>query len=327
MVSVMDSRAFSLLQADTGEDMEEEASSLLGDLPVDFVALILCRMPPRDVARAACVCRSFRAAAAFESVWAHAAVSHLPAKYSELVALEQFASERDLFDHLCTNLILFADNTQGFRMERATGGLCVAMAARGMYIEHVDAPQYWQWVPNFHHALFPEVAQLMTVCWLEAIGEMECSLPAGTYTACWRIMLSRLQNFGEKPVTFRLSKNDEQVVERQCFIDPRPPRYRRRSDGELRLPMPTVRVVDGGWREYDAGEFTVNEHDVQPCVLKFSMTAIEEGQDWKSGISLDGVVVRPSNTITHIQPESRDSLIRFLETKDREPVYNHRFRR
>lgn len=112
MVSVMDSRAFSLLQADTGEDMEEEASSLLGDLPVDFVALILCRMPPRDVARAACVCRSFRAAAAFESVWAHAAVSHLPAKYSELVALEQFASERDLFDHLCTNLILFADNTQ-----------------------------------------------------------------------------------------------------------------------------------------------------------------------------------------------------------------------
>lgn len=158
----------------------------------------------------------------------------------------------------------------------------------------------------------------MTVCWLEAIGEMECSLPAGTYTACWRIMLSRLQNFGEKPVTFRLSKNDEQVVERQCFIDPRPPRYRRRSDGELRLPMPTVRVVDGGWREYDAGEFTVNEHDVQPCVLKFSMTAIEEGQDWKSGISLDGVVVRPSNTITHIQPESRDSLIRFLEV-----THNH----
>lgn len=202
----------------------------------------------------------------------------------------------------------------------------------------------------------------MTVCWLEAEGEMECSLPAGTYTVSWRLMLSRLQNFGEKPVTFRLSKNDdEEVVERKCYIDPRPPpqHYRRRPDGselrQLPMPTPTIRVMDGGWREYDAGEFTVEEG---PCVLKFSMTAIEEGQPWKSGLSLDGVVVRPSNSISRIQPESRDSLIRFLEVtplhhaqirsslvselynqslngrvgglwqiKDRELLYNHRFRR
>jgi hypothetical protein len=102
------------LEMDTHRD---EASGneqpSLGDLPEVCIAVILSCLSPREVARLACVCRSFRAASTFDSVWENI----LPSKYKDLLALDpnvvptQFTSKREVFDHLC-NLVFFANNTQ-----------------------------------------------------------------------------------------------------------------------------------------------------------------------------------------------------------------------
>jgi len=94
---------------------EKTSQGVLGELPADFLALILCHLPPREVARAACVSRSFRAASTFDSVWENVALSHLPNKYRELLALEpaaQLASKREVFEYLCGNRVFFANHTQ-----------------------------------------------------------------------------------------------------------------------------------------------------------------------------------------------------------------------
>ncbi|KAG0555084.1 hypothetical protein KC19_12G143300 [Ceratodon purpureus] len=66
--------------------------------------------------------------------------------------------------------------------------------------------------------------------------------------------------------------------------------------------MPTIRVVENGWREYDVGEFVV-EKEERVCHLKFAM----QGQDPKTGISLDGVTVQPSST-TCVESVSAETL-------------------
>jgi hypothetical protein len=100
-------------RVDSDERDDEVSEGVLGDLPEVCIAVILSCLSPREVARLACVCRSFRAASTFDSVWENI----LPSKYKDLLALDpnvvptQFTSKREVFDHLC-NLVFFANNTQ-----------------------------------------------------------------------------------------------------------------------------------------------------------------------------------------------------------------------
>lgn len=97
-------------------DKKIEASQeyVLADLPVELLARVLCRLPLRQVVKAACVCHSFRAASNY--VWVGTGLSHLPCKYKKFLALDpvvaQFASTRNLFDYLCAHPVFFANNTQ-----------------------------------------------------------------------------------------------------------------------------------------------------------------------------------------------------------------------
>ena len=144
---------------------------------------------------------------------------------------------------------------------------------------------------------FPEVARLKTVCWFEAKGEVECSLPPGTYTLSWRLLLGNLSGWRSEPAHFTLSKNDSESMECKCYIDSSLDLSREEVDY---YSLPTIRDVESGWREYDVGEFVVEKGE-DTSFLKFGMSAIEEGA-WKSGLCLDGVVVRPTKTIRQSQP-------------------------
>jgi hypothetical protein len=125
MVSVMDSSAEIGTRDDQQQVLDDRSNDdkvanlmriVLSDLPVDSLAQILSHLLPRDVARAACVCRAFRAASTFDCVWENVALTHLPQKYKQLLAMEpavvQLATTRDLFHHLCANLVFFNDHTQ-----------------------------------------------------------------------------------------------------------------------------------------------------------------------------------------------------------------------
>ena len=94
-------------------DSNEVSQGVLGDLPEVCIAVILSCLPPREVVKLACVCRSFRSASNFDSVWENI----LPPKYKDSLALDpdavpaRFASKREIFDYLC-NPMIFANNTQ-----------------------------------------------------------------------------------------------------------------------------------------------------------------------------------------------------------------------
>lgn len=143
---------------------------------------------------------------------------------------------------------------------------------------------------------FPEVARLKSVCWFEAKGEIECSLPPGRYTFSWRLLLGELRGWRSEPAHFTLCKNDREFTECKCYIDPSLEVSTREVD---LFNLPTIRDVENGWKEYDVGEFLVEKGE-DTCLLKFAILAVEEGH-WKSGLCLDGVVVRPTKTIRQSQ--------------------------
>jgi hypothetical protein len=145
---------------------------------------------------------------------------------------------------------------------------------------------------------FPLVAELKSVCWFEAKGEIACTLPPGTYTLSWRILF--LENFGGwtgQPVHFIFSKNDGVDIESKCHMSP--------GQSMPAVPgynLPKIREVADDWREFDVGGFVV-ERGEEMTLLKFQMLEITGGW-WKSGLCLDGVVVQPTNTIQRRSPST-----------------------
>lgn len=143
---------------------------------------------------------------------------------------------------------------------------------------------------------FPEVAQLKNVCWFEVCGDFEVTLPPGSYTLSWRIQLERPTNFSAHPVHFTFSKNDLDVSECACYLDTRPEVALRATEN---YKLPTIRVLGNRWQEYDVAEFSVDREEPS-CMLRVHLISTKGGM-WKSGISMDGIVIRPTNTIKNLQ--------------------------
>jgi len=108
--------------------------------------------------------------------------------------------------------------------------------------------------------------------------------------------LGDLRGWHSEPAHFTFSKNDDGNMECKCYIDPRPHVSRLPVE---QFSLPTIRVVESGWTEYDVGEFVV-ERGEESCKLKFAVFAIYSGS-WKSGLFLDGAVVRPTEVVRQMQ--------------------------
>lgn len=93
-------------------DGSVEKSSGLPYLPEACIASILSCLPPREVARAACVCQSYHLASQSDSVWD----SLLPPGHMEMLELIMdpkpvFRSKKDVYMYLTTPK-LFAEGTK-----------------------------------------------------------------------------------------------------------------------------------------------------------------------------------------------------------------------
>ena len=129
------------------------------------------------------------------------------------------------------------------------------------------------------------------VKYFQAFGVIELPFPPGTYTLSWRLRLDNPSGWESHPVHFILSTDDVKVDERKGFISTSAEVSSRRVD---EFELPTIRVKENGWLEYDVGEFVVETGRPRPTLLKFAMRSFEG--DCKTGISLDGVVVQRSST-------------------------------
>jgi hypothetical protein len=152
------------------------------------------------------------------------------------------------------------------------------------------------------------IARLKAVCWFDVKGEVACSLSPGTYTVSWRVNVStdaRGWEFDAVNFTFSKKQNDIEDISRcKCYLK------RSRSPVVLTHPEPTVRAVGNGWTEYDVGEFVVEEEG--NIALEFAMVATNDHY-WKTGLSLDGVVIRLKSSVDDAVPlrlESSSSVVR-----------------
>ncbi|CAM6102085.1 unnamed protein product [Calypogeia fissa] len=256
---------------------EEHSSTGMGDLPESCIASILRLTTPRNVARLAGVSRVFRDASHSDSVWQ----TMLPPFYEDILAQAADAparscSRKEIYEFLTTPVLL-ENGTQDFWLDRATGGVCRSMGARGLYMVWGEDPRYWSWIQQ-EGSRFAEVAYLTQVWWLQVEGNMHCSLLPGTYTVSWRLSFAHddVNGFDDPPVKFSVEGPDHVLINV----------YKDLANHW------SSNFGDSKWAELDVGEFTVGR-GVSPVAIKFSLKEIDCGY-LKSGMFVDSVLIQPT---------------------------------
>ncbi|KAL9266753.1 F-box protein PP2-A12-like protein [Drosera capensis] len=256
----------------------------LGELPESCVAMVLMNLEPTEICKLAGLNRAFRGAASADFVWE----KKLPGNYQRLI--ERVFDERndngknmckrDVYALLCgCNSI--DDGTKQVWLDVNTGGMCLAISAKGLTITGIDDRRYWNHIPS-DESRFSTVAYLQQIWWFEVIGEVEFPFPAGTYSVFFRLQSGRtfkwfgrrqcntehVHGWDKKPVHFLLSTSDGQKAVSQCFIK-----------------------EPGKWINYHVGNFVVkNSYEIMK--LKFSMTQIDCTHT-KGGLCVDSVMIYP----------------------------------
>ncbi|XP_057838532.1 F-box protein PP2-A15 isoform X1 [Cryptomeria japonica] len=264
----------------------------LADIPENCIAGIFRHLSPLDICKLARLNRAFKGAASSDLVWAE----KLPVCYQDMLSKlplskGQFLPKKEIYALLCKPISL--DNgTKEVWLDKATGGVCLAISARAMAITGIDDHRYWRWIPC-EESRFHEIAYLQQLWWFEVDGVVKFQLPAGEYSLSFRLRLGtsarrlgrRVQVFNQvhgwdlKPVQFCLSTSDGQHATRGYYLD------QAGEDG----PVGDAR---GKWTDYHVGNFVV-ENENKLTEVKFSMTQIDCTHS-KGGLSLDSVSIVPS---------------------------------
>ncbi|EFJ10053.1 hypothetical protein SELMODRAFT_47162, partial [Selaginella moellendorffii] len=274
----------------------------LGDLPAGCLAGILGWLSPRDVGRLALVNKTFLEASRSDAVWRRM----LPPHWKEVVR-DGAGSAMDVYERLSVGVFVEEekDKPKIYWIDRPTGGVCNMISARALRIVWGDDGRYWDW-RSMNGSRFDEVAFLRDVCWLEIRGSFSGYLKLGSYRVSFRLQLlgshARRRGRGAdwhddaygweaQPVIFSLSAPPSSTRERRRYLASARQLHRGGQSGIEAADLAAARVVEDGWMEYDAGEFCVEDEDF-PVALEFSLVEIRGG-NWKSGLYVDGVVIKP----------------------------------
>ncbi|KAL2941200.1 putative F-box protein PP2-B12 [Bienertia sinuspersici] len=286
-------------------------------LPEGCIAAVVSFTGPRDACRFSSISKVFKSAADSDAVWEH----FLPSDYRDILArssdgsalsLLDSLSKKDLFLRLADTPLLIDDGDMSFSLEKSTGKKCFTIAARNLAITWGDTPRYWAWNSVPESSRFSEVAELVTVCWLEIIGKLKTSLlsPNTDYAAYLVFKMTSeaygfyspaevvLRTPGGKVETGNVyldSRDKYQIVPRRMFNRSRAPPTRaptpmplveREREDDAKLP----KQRGDGWLEIKIGEFSTlkdEEGEVEMSVLE-----VKAG-NWKGGMRVEGIEIRP----------------------------------
>ncbi|CAA2968002.1 F-box PP2-B10-like [Olea europaea subsp. europaea] len=286
-------------------------------LPEGCIATALSLTSPKDACRLSVVNPTFRSAAESDAVWER----FLPPDYRDIIlrsvdgydsVLAKFRSKKELYFHLCDNPIIIDGGNKSFSLDKGTGKKCFMLAARDLLIVWGDTPEYWRWIP-YPESRFPEVAELLDVCWFEIRGKINTSmLSSGTTYAAYLVFTSKsgIYGFEYQPAEATVGISGQDGVKRTVCLDPDgeqrhryqivPRRiffnhrlahiYRRRGDlaSERITEYPKVRADK--WMEVGLGEFYVDGE--QNLDMEISLTETKGG-NWKNGVVIQGIEIRP----------------------------------
>ncbi|CAH9051977.1 unnamed protein product [Cuscuta europaea] len=290
-------------------------------LPEDCISNALSLTTPEDACRLSLTAPTFHSAAISDAVWER----FLPPDYRDIISRSNNAagllssgSMKDLFIRLCDNPVLIDNDTKSFSLEKKSGKICYMIGARSLDIVWSDTPKYWQWI-SLPHSRFPEVAELLSVCWLEIRGSINSkSLSPGTNYTAYLVYTLQVRTYGLEyqsvvASTEIISNGDGETKKMTIYLDARGdesvatyppivPRMRTLSRGssyrvrreEMNVafqndPAKLPKRRRDGWMEVELGEFFVKNGQNAEIV----MSLIEINSQWKCGLVVEGVEIRP----------------------------------
>ncbi|XP_052182538.1 F-box protein PP2-B15-like [Diospyros lotus] len=270
-------------------------------LPEDCIASILSLTSPPDAGKSSAVSSAVRAAAESDLLWE----SFLPPDYrdvlSRLTSPVLYRSKKELFLRLCIPRLIDG-GTKSFSLERSTSKKCYMLSARELSITWATNSLYWCWKPSLQ-SRFGEVAELITVCWLEIHGKISTRMltPNTAYTAYLIV------NFADR--AYGLDYVPSEVLVEVDNHQSRGLIYLRPEEGKRKMPELILtcnrmealraRVMKGeekvahergdGWLEVELGEF---HNDGSEKDVKMSLKEVK-GEHLKGGLIVDGIELRP----------------------------------
>ncbi|CAL5363103.1 unnamed protein product [Camellia sinensis] len=284
-------------------------------LPEGCIANVLSLTSPGDACRLSLVASLFRSAAESDGVWE----TFLPSDYVDIIgrAVDPTPSspwsKKQLYLWLSDNSLIIDNGTKSFSLEKWSGKKCYMLAARDLSIVWGDTPQYWKWT-SLSESRFSEVAELVSVCWLEIHGKIKTSMlsPNTTYAA-YLVFKSTEEAYGfeyqpaEVTVGITGGESETQTVYldpdtghgQQFQIIPRPGGMFNRIRTRMLRPFASIsrqsdsrypKARGDGWMEIQLGEYF--NKDGEDGELEMSLREVRGG-NWKSGLIVHGIDIRP----------------------------------
>ncbi|XP_068667164.1 F-box protein PP2-B10-like [Aristolochia californica] len=273
-------------------------------LPEGCISHMLSLTSPRDACRSSTVSSIFRSASESDYLWGRFLRDNYSDILSRSVSLVEYSSRKELYFRLCDS-VLIDDGKMSFWLDKSSGKRCFMLSAGELRIAWGDVPQYWRWVDSTK-SRFSKVAELLMVCWLEITGRFDSRLlsPKTTYVA-YLVMKIYPEGYGldHAPAELSVKLGDQLSVH--------PGRLKLPSIRRRRPPGPLARLSlwrnayfeencqadarfpverGDGWMELELGEFY--NDDGKDGEVEFSLMEVKGG-DWKRGLIVDGIEIRP----------------------------------
>ncbi|XP_065857331.1 F-box protein At2g02240-like [Euphorbia lathyris] len=157
-------------------------------LPEDCIATVFSFTSPKNTGQCSIISSGFKSVSESDTVWRR----FLPSDYQTLISqssnpslLSSCASAKDLYLSLSDNPIIIDNGKKSFRLDKLSGKKSFMLSARDLMIIWGDTLRYWRWSNSRNNSRFPEVAELIAVCWLEIRGKIKATMlsPETHYTA------------------------------------------------------------------------------------------------------------------------------------------------
>ncbi|KAM1007061.1 hypothetical protein ACFX13_003760 [Malus domestica] len=209
---------------------------------------------------------------------------HVSSSSASLTKKEQYLAP-------CDNPVLIERGKLSFSLDKWSGKKCYMIAARALSIVWSGTPQYWKWI-SLPDSRFEEVAELVTVCWLEIRGQIETRmLSPSTLYKTYLVLKSTPRAYGfdshASEVTIGLMGRSPR--DKRCFwtlIEAIP---KLSNPGRSMRPS-TRKSWNDWWLEIEMGEYFCQGGEGEELEM---VCWGHQGGHWKGGLIFQGIDIRP----------------------------------
>ncbi|XP_022847438.1 F-box protein PP2-B10-like [Olea europaea var. sylvestris] len=275
---------------------EENEMSSFSMLPEACMSYIFSFTSPKDACIASAVSMGFKSAAESDLVWEQ----FLPSDYQDIIARSVspvvYSSKKELYFHLCDSPLLLDGGKLIFRLSKSSGKKCFMLCARELSIIWADSPRYWNW-KTLTESRFAEVAELLSVCWLDIHGKMQTRMLSLKTNYAAYLVFKILENSGglyspSKASVKLVQQSMVQVEGENNTVYLKQPPLGQGSWIEV-VPsihgrMPKERRDT--WMEIELGEYFNDEGDEGDIQMQLLETELLH---WKHGLIIEGIELRP----------------------------------